>query len=212
MRASSLRFVKSASFLRFALAAGGLAAAGLLGLSAAALPAAAAHADDAACKALEAAMIANTKTPYHSYAKITFNYAAPMVVAERNLRLPASQSSETIFTGTVLYMRLLPGKWQALPTTPAQFQESVHSSVAGLRNCQHLADDKVDGAAVSVYAGVTQAKNGPVQTKVWVSAQGIPVKSETDIEIGHTPGGDMVHQHLSTRYEYGHIEAPSLTQ
>ncbi len=165
-----------------------------------------AHADETACKALEAAMIANTKTPYHSFATITFIYAAPMTVAQRNLRLPASQSSETIFTGSAVYIRLTPGKWQNLPTSLAQFRERVRASIADFKDCRHLADDKLNGAVAAVYEG----DSNTVQTKVWVSAQGVPVKSETDIEIGATPGGDMVHQHLSTRYEYGDVHAPAL--
>lgn len=169
-----------------------------------------ARADAAACKTLQDAMLANTKTPFHSFASIKFNYAAPMTVAQRNLRLPESQSSETIFTGKAVFVRLLPGKWKSLSTTPTQFQQHVRASVTGFGECRRLADDKVDGAAVSVYQADTKNQNHLVQTKVWVSAQGIPVKSETDIEIGHTPGGDMMHEHLSTRYEYGEVRAPAV--
>jgi hypothetical protein len=173
----------------------------------------AARADDAdACKALEAAMLANTTTPYHSYAKITFSYAAPMSVAHRNLKLPEAQTSETIFTGSAVFIRLLPRKWQLLPGTLAQFQEGVKASATGLKNCQSFPDEKVNGVDAKVYQGDATPANRVVQTKVWVGPKGVPLKSETEIEIGHTPGGDMVRQHLSTRYEYGDIHAPSLTQ
>jgi len=170
-----------------------------------------AQADDAgACKALQDAMIANTKTPYHSYASITFAYAAPMTVAHRNLKMPEAQSSETIFTGQAVYFRLLPRKWQAMPGSLAEFQDSVRGSVSDLRNCKHLPDEAVNGETASVYRGDSTPQDRVVHTTVWISSKGVPLKSETDIEIGHTEGGDFVRQHISTRYEYGTIQAPAL--
>jgi hypothetical protein len=168
----------------------------------------AAYADPAACKAMQDAMIANTKTPYHSFAQIKFIYS-PLMAANRGPKLPTSQSSETIFTGTAVYVRLVPGKWRSLPITVAKFQENVRASVTGLKECQHFPDEKVNGAMASVYEGVATQSNGPVRTKVWMSAQGVPIKSETDVGIGD---GHFGHQHLSTRYEYGNVQAPSLTQ
>lgn len=166
--------------------------------------------DAAACKGLQDAMIANTKTPYHSYATIVFAYGAPMTVAARNMQLPMQQSSETIFTGQAAFFRLLPRKWQPMPGTLAQFQQSVHDSVTNLTNCKHLPDETVNGETASVYQGDTAPQGRLVQTKVWVSSKGFPVKSETDIEIGHVAGGNFVRQHISTRYEYGSIQAPAL--
>ncbi len=170
-----------------------------------------AHAEDAAaCKALADAMLANLKTPYHSYATITFAYAATVDEARRKMHLPNAQNSETIFTGQAAFFRLQPRKWQPLPGPLAQFQDSVRDSVTGLKNCAHLPDDAVNGEKASVYVGDSNPLNRLVQTKVWVSAKGVPARTETDIEIGHTPGGDAIHQHISTRYEYGAIQAPSL--
>jgi hypothetical protein len=126
------------------------------------------------------------------------------------MKLPNEQASETIFTGQAAFFRLLPRKWQPLPGSLAQFQDSVRDSVADLKNCAHLSDDTVNGEKASVYVGTSTPQNHVVQTKVWVSAKGVPARTETDIEIGHTPGGDMIHQHISTRYEYGAIQAPSL--
>ena len=166
--------------------------------------------DAAACKALQDAMIANTKTPYHSYASITFAYAAPMTVAHRNLKMPEAQSSEMIFTGQAVYFRLLPHKWQALPGSLAEFEDSIRGSVSDLKNCKHLADETVNGETTSVYRGDSAPQDRLVHTTVWVSSKGVPLKSETDIEIGHSEGGDFVRQHISTRYEYGVIQAPAL--
>lgn len=186
-----------------------LALAGVLACAAGAvLAAGSAYADSSACKPLQAAMDANTTTPYHSYSVIKFTYS-PLMSANRGPKLPTSQSSETIFTGTAVYVRLVPNKWRSLPTSLAKFQENVRKSVAGMTDCHRLPDEKVNGALTSVYEGTAMQSNGPVQTKIWISAKGFPVKSETDIDIGH---GHFGHQHLSTRYEYGNIQAPSLTQ
>jgi hypothetical protein len=169
-----------------------------------------AHAEDAAaCKALADAMIANLKTPYHSYATITFGYAPTVDEARRKMHLPLAQDSETIFTGQAAFFRLQPRKWQPLPGSLTQFQDSVRESVTGLTNCAHLPDDTVNGEKTSVYVGSSKPQNHSVQTKVWVSPKGVPARTETDIEIGDTPGGE-IHQHISTRYEYGAIQAPPL--
>jgi hypothetical protein len=186
-----------------------LAVTGILACAAgAAFSASSAYAAPSACTALQDAMTANTKTPYHSYTSIKFTYSA-LMAANRGVKLPSAQSSETIFTGTAVYFRLLPHKWRSLPTTLAKFQDNVRASVAGLKDCQHLPDEKVNGATTSVYEGTAMQSGGPARTKVWVSAKGVPVKSETEIDIGH---GHWGHQHLSTRFEYGDIQAPSLTQ
>jgi hypothetical protein len=166
--------------------------------------------DAAACKALADAMIANLKTPYHSYATITFAYAPTVDEARRKMHLPLAQNSETIFTGQAAFFRLQPRPWQPLPGSLAQFQDSVRDSVTGLKGCAHLPDDTVNGEKTSVYVGASTPQNHTVQTKVWVSSKGVPAKTETDIEIGHMAGGDSIHQHISTRYEYGAIQAPSL--
>ncbi len=193
----------SSSFLRLAIGAG-LCSLGFLS------PARAD--DDASCKALQTAILANIKAPYHSFTSIKFDYAAMMTVAHRNMNLPEEQQSETIFTGDAVFIRLLPRKWQPMPGTVAQFQDSIKASVSGLKNCKSFPDEKVAGVDAKVYQADATPQNRLVQTKVWVGPDGVPLKSETDIEIGHSPGGDMVHQHLSTRYEHGNIQAPNLTQ
>jgi hypothetical protein len=204
--------VSSSVRLNFASAfgRGGIMALALVGLAGFGLSTTTAKADEAACKAIQSAMIANTKTPYHSYAKVHFVYAAPLTVAQRNMQLPALQESETIFTGKAVFVRLTPGKWRSLPASLAQFQKSVRDSVAGLTDCQHLGDAKVDGVTAAVYAGSTAPKYKHVQTKIWISPKGEPLRSETDIEMGHVAGGNMMHQHISTRFVYNDIQAPAL--
>ena len=190
---------------------GGLAMTGVLAcLAGLGLSSTRAHADAAACKALTTAMIANTKTPFHSFATISFDYSSTVGEAVRKMKLPREQKSETIFTGKAVYVRLLPGKWQALPTSLAQFQANVRASVAGFKNCQRLPDAKADDGAVAIYMGDTQQRQRPVETKIWVSAQGVPVKSETDIDLAGPRGVETIRQRLLTRYEYGNIQAPAL--
>lgn len=206
MHAPSLPSLPAAFFSR-----GGLAMTGILAcLAGLGLASTSAYADAAACKALTAAMIANTKTPFHSFATITFDYSATVGEAVRKMKLPRKQMSETIFTGKAVYVRLLPGKWQALPTSLAQFQANVRASVAGFTACQRLPDAKADGGAVAIYMGDANEQKRPVETKIWVSAQGVPVKSETDIDLAGPPGTETIRQRLSTRYEYGDIRAPAL--
>jgi len=174
------------------------------------LSSAPAYADAAACKALQDAMIANTKTPYHSFATIHFDYSATVSEARRKMKLPREQSSETIFTGKSVYVRLLPGKWQPLPTTLAKFQANVRASVEGMTDCKKLADNKIDGTPVSIYVGRTKQNNRPVVTEVWVSEKGVPLKSMTAIDLGGPVGVETLRETVSTRYKYGNIQAPSM--
>jgi len=204
MRVPFSSWSSSAFFPRRALAVTGLLACA----AGAVFSASCAYATPSDCTALQDAMTANTKTPYHSYTSIKFTYSA-LMAANTSVKLPSAQSSETIFTGTAVYFRLLPHKWRSLPIALTKFQENVRASVAGLKDCQHFPDEQVNGATTSVYEGTAMQSNGPVRTKVWVSAKGVPDKSETEIDIGQ---GHFGHQHLSTRFEYGDIQAPNLTR
>jgi hypothetical protein len=169
-----------------------------------------AYADDASCKPLADAMIADSKTPYHTTTAITYDYSVPVAEAKSKMKLPDSQASETIFTGTAVYIRQVPGKWQTLPGTIADFQENVRTGASGFKECKKLPDETVNGSVLSVYQGKATPRDRLVILKLWISPKGIPLKSETDIEIGQSAGGDMIHQHLSTNYDYDKVTAPSM--
>ncbi len=57
----------------------------------------AAHADDAACKAVADAMLTNAKTPYHSLGIISFDPSNP--ASSDGSPGPSAIRTETIFTG-----------------------------------------------------------------------------------------------------------------
>ncbi len=110
-----------------------------------------AQATEADCKAVTAAMLANTKTPYHSFTTIAIDYAAPMAEARRKMGLPTSQESEAIFTGTDLFLKLPTGKWINAHTSADKLLEQIRAATAKFSDCERLADETMEGGLRSVY-------------------------------------------------------------
>ena len=171
-------------------------------------PAAAAEAE---CKAMAAALLANTAVPYHSYTTTAFEYSAPVAEAERKLHMPREQQSEAIFTGTGLFLKLPTGKWVDTHLSPDALRDQIRAAVGKFSDCQRLADDKTGGGTEAVYLAQSADEHKSITTKIWVTAdRGLPVRSETDIGLMEAPGQAVVHQHVSTRSTYGEVQAPKV--
>jgi hypothetical protein len=170
----------------------------------------AAHGADADCKAITDAMLANTKSAFHSYTTITIEYAAPADEARRKMGMPASQDSEAIFTGKDLYVKLPTGKWINAQTPPDKMRDQVRDATAKFNNCERLADETVGGHAQRVYATHSEDTKHQVTTKIWVTADGLPVRSETEIGVMEAPNEAVARQRVVTRSEYGDIHAPQV--
>jgi hypothetical protein len=203
-RALSKRRLASACrrvFLHLTLAAG----------VAAAFASSAAQATEADCKAIADAMIANMKTPYHSYTTIAFEYAAPVAEARRKMGMPTSQESEAIFTGTDLFLKLPTGKWFNTHAPIEDVLAQVRTATGKFGNCERLADETLDGGIRSVYTAHSSDGKHQVTTKIWVATdRGLPVRSETDIGVMEAPEEAVAQQHIVTRSEYGDVQAPEI--
>lgn len=173
---------------------------GLLGLLCAS-----ARADDAACKGLSDAMMANTETPYHSVGTISMDIAGGGTNGASK-----SISSETIFTGTDIFVKLPSGQWQNVHASLDELKARVKASATSFTECQRLADETADGKNLTVYAGNAKTPNVAVTTKVWVIPdRGVLKRSETDLTGVPQSDGAIRHQHLSMQYDYDNIKAPT---
>ncbi|MGB7245940.1 MAG: hypothetical protein WBC64_04625 [Methylovirgula sp.] len=169
-----------------------------------------ARADQAACKSIADAMMANTKTPYHSVGTISADMSGG---ATDTANPPKSLHSETIFTGTDIFVKLPSGQWQNVHAPLDEVTARVRASAASFTDCQRLADETADGKSLAVYAASAKTPDVVVTTKVWVAPdRGVLMRSETDMKGVPQPGGEIRHQHLTMRYDYNDIKAPVVAQ
>jgi hypothetical protein len=168
-----------------------------------------ARADDAACKGLADAMMANTQTPYHSVGTISFD-ASGGTAGAGGAGATKSLPTETIFTGTDVFVRLPSGKWQNVHAALDQLKERVRLAASSFTDCQRLADETADGKSLAVYMGTAKNDQALVTTKVWVVPdRGVLVHSETDMTGMPQADGEIKHQHLALHYDYNDIKAPA---
>jgi hypothetical protein len=179
---------------------------GFLGLGLFGTPA---SADDAACKGLADAMIANTQTPYHSIGTISFDTSGGTAEAG-GANMTKSLPTETIFTGTDVFVRLPSGKWQNVHASLDNLKERVRQTVGNFTDCQRLGDETTDGKSLAVYTGSSKNDKAVVTTKVWVAPdRGVLVRTETDMTGMPQADGEIRHQHLALRYDYSDIKPPT---
>lgn len=167
-----------------------------------------ARADDAACKGLADAMLTNANTPYHSVGSISFDPKDPPVPGSAGL--PKTVPTETIFTGTQVFVKLPNGQWKDVHADLVDLRSKVRQSATSFTDCAHLPNDTVDGKDLAVYTGADKTDTMNVSTKVWVAPDnGALIRSETDIAGPTAPDGKVRHQHLSLHYDYADIKAPA---
>lgn len=167
-----------------------------------------ARADDAACKSLADAMIANTQTPYHSVGTISFDVSGTSAQPADNMT--KSISTETIFTGTDIFVKLPSGKWQNVHAAIDQLKDRVRQTADSFTECQRLGDETADGKSLTVYTGSTKNDQAIVTTKVWVAPdRGVLVRTETDMTGMPQADGAIRHQHLALHYDYQDIKPPT---
>jgi hypothetical protein len=164
---------------------------------------------DEACKGLADAMIANTQTPYHSIGTISFDASGGAAEAS-GANMSKSLPTETIFTGTDVFVRLPSGKWQNVHASLDDLKQRVRQTADSFSDCQRLGDETADGKSLAVYTGSVKNDQAVVSTKVWVAPdRGVLVHTETDVTGLPQPDGQIRHQHLALHYDYNDIKPPT---
>jgi hypothetical protein len=181
---------------------------GIFGLLAAGLTAA--RADDAACRGLADAMIKNSKTPYHSVGDIAFDPKDPTPPGTTIAAKPLA--TETIFTGTQVFVKLPNGQWKDIHAVISDLQGHVQASAASFNDCKQLPNDTIDGKTYSVYWGEDKTDTVTVETQVWISADtGTLAHTKTEIAGPTAPDGKIRHQLITLTYDYAGIKAPAVS-
>jgi hypothetical protein len=169
-----------------------------------------AHADDAACRGLANAMIKNSKTAYHSVGQIAFDPKDPPAPGTTIAAKPLP--TETIFTGSQVFVKLPSGQWKDIHAVISDLQGRVESSAASFNDCKQLPDDKIDGKTYSVYWGEDKTDTVTVETQVWISADtGTLARTKTEIAGPTAPDGKIRHQLITLSYDYADIKAPAVS-
>ncbi|HEX4497373.1 MAG TPA: hypothetical protein VIE43_16990 [Thermoanaerobaculia bacterium] len=146
------------------------------------------HADDASCKPVVDALMAQAKASYHS--TITAN---------------GKDGGEEIYTTTAIY-RGHGGHWTKIPATPQDRVEANKTVGASASHCRQVRVETVDGQLATVYTAhlQTQAPASTAEMQMWIGkASGLPLKVESDVEMSGRK------THVSKHYAYGNVQAPA---
>lgn len=151
-----------------------------------------------------------TAIPVHAAAdaacKPVFDANARQKLMPTHVYLTMPEAGEQIYAGGVIYV-LRKGIWKRSPMTPQQMldQEQENIRTATSYSCRNLRDEMINGEAATLYA--TQGTNEGIKSagQIWISkSRGVPLKLEEEIDTG---GGDK--RHVSARYDYANVQAPS---
>jgi hypothetical protein len=142
------------------------------------------------CQAVSNAMLRVNTTPHHA------------VATGSELR----EATESIMAGDTNYFKYH-GVWKKSPLSPKDNLEREQDNIknASVYNCRRLPDELLDGALVAVYTAHSETPDvGTTDAKLWISkASGLPLRTDSDLDTG-------TKQHLSVRYDYANIKAPSV--
>jgi hypothetical protein len=127
---------------------------------------------------------------------------------------PAGKGAETttnaeiIRTGGAIYITIK-GKWKKSPMSLADMhaQEEENRKTAKNISCKHLRDESVNGQSAAVYTAHSETDDAKADSQVWISkSKGVLLRQDEDIDTGD---GDKTH--ISIRYEYGNVQAPTVS-
>ncbi len=146
-----------------------------------------AWADDAACRAIEEALVKMATTPVHE-----------TVIVER---APTTLKSETIRTADKTYVEVR-GKWMSKPYDSQAEVASVREKMKQeMTDCSRERAEAVDGEAADLYLVHATSAATVAEMKLWIStAKGLPLKV-----VSMMGGGKM---RSEVRMDYVHVGPP----
>jgi hypothetical protein len=165
-----------------------------------------AQADALACKAFADSLIKSSVTPYHSISMI--KASADNAGSDANNQKTTS-TSETIFTGSAIFVRFGSESWQKMPVPVDKLHDMARQNAEGFTDCEHLSDQIRNGQSISIYTGHRVSKQTLTAVQLWV-ANGLPVESSTDVVVVSGTQSTLL-RHVATHYDYEKIVAPAVT-
>jgi hypothetical protein len=151
------------------------------------------RADDAACQAVQAAILKQTTVPVHQRITIE-SAAAPGKPIE----------SETIQVDGTLYMEVR-GQWTARPYDAAKAAEDVRQAMQKAEHsCTRLGSEAVDGQPADLYSVKSKTASSSSDSQIWISsATGLPLRHHATMEQGaHKVKSEV-------RYDYADVRVPT---
>jgi len=150
------------------------------------------------CKIVHDAIGKSITLPSHAYEAET-DPARPSAAATKH---------EIIHTGGDTYV-LIEGKWKKSPMSAADARAQEEENWKNAKNvsCKYLRDESVKGESAAVYGTHNENEDTKEDGQVWVSkSKGLLLREEQDVNLG---AGDK--RHISTRFEYGNVQAPAVS-
>lgn len=156
-----------------------------------ALPAGFAKADDAACLAVLDAVVKQAGVPVRQ-----------VITIERAAAPGKPLRGEIVRLGDTLYMRA-GSEWVARPYDAQKAaSDSRQAMQKAPHTCARVRVDTFDGKEATLYSVRTTGAQGPTESEIWIGAEGLPVRQQTDVQ-----GPDKA-QH-KVRFEYANVTAPA---
>ena len=169
-----------------------------------------ARADTLACKAFADSLIKSSETPYHSISLIS-STSADGGSGSGNQEI-TSQTSETIFTGTAIFVRFGSESWQRIQVPLDKLKGLARENAESFTDCHQLGDQRRDGASLAVYSAHRLTQKIIVAMQVLVAKDsGLPTESETDVIKRVPSASETKSKHVVTRYDYKKVVAPIVT-
>ena len=143
--------------------------------------AAPAHADD--CAPVKAAMLQAVRTPH--------------TIAIGRIKDGKPVTNQMIQTKDAKYVEVK-GKWHILPVSEDDFREMEKSLNESTLTCTRVGRETVDGTTATVYTVHIKNDDAESDAKLWLGADGLPLKSESNHDGRVT----------SSIYDFAHADAP----
>jgi hypothetical protein len=141
------------------------------------------HAQDASCKAVADAEVLVLRTPHH-------------IVSTEVQGGKSTISEEISVTRGVFWGSN--GVWHKAAASMQEFARDSADTIHELRDCHRNGDEGIDGQPATKYAFHNHASGG--DDTVWIAkGSGLVLKTEALIED----------RHISSRYDYSNIQAPT---
>jgi hypothetical protein len=149
-----------------------------------------AHAQDATCDKVWAALAKQVATPHRDLSTST------------SATRPAPTQAEILYTSNKVYSNFR-GKWISRPFDPKQeMKDRDEARASNHVTCQFARDEAVDGESASVYLVHNTVDNvGTSVTQLWISkSSGLPLRQVVDIPEDK--------QHITVRFDYRNTQPP----
>jgi hypothetical protein len=114
----------------------------------------------------------------------------------------ASRTSESISVNGISYVQTQ-GKWtKSLFSVQAMHEQELENRKTNKISCQHVRDESVNGEAAAVFLVHSENEDAKADATAWISKRSnLLLRQENDL------GG----RHISTRYEYTNVTAPTVS-